>query len=138
MEGLDHFKNQKVSQKEEIHQLKEERVKKKMQMHKENIKKLIWEKISKNNCLHIHPIQRTIHQFFEPEVTKDIEMKEDIQKVEEICEEEIRDKRYPNLNQHQKPKPKKSRKRCWYCYSNSHYKKFCPKIQCFYCGRFDT
>ena len=107
-----------------------------MQRRKENLKKFIWEKISENNCLHIHPFQRTIHQFFETEVTKDIEMKEDIQKVEEIYEEEIRDKRYPYLNQHQKPKPKKSRKRYWYYYSNSYYKKFCPKIQCFYCGRF--
>ena len=111
MEGLEHFKNQKVSQKEEILQLKENRVKKKMQVYKENIKKHIWEKINKNNRLHIHPIQRTIHQFFEPEVTEDIEMKEDIQKVEEIHEEEIRDKRYSNLNQHQKPNPKKRRKR---------------------------
>ena len=37
MERLDHFKNQKVSQKEFL-QLKEEKEKKKMIWHKENIK----------------------------------------------------------------------------------------------------
>ena len=94
--------------------------------------------ISKNNCLHIHPIQRTIHHVFEPEVTKDIEMQENIQKVEEICEEEIRDKRYPNLNKTKSSNPRKAKRDVGIVIPTSIIKKFLQKYKSFIVEYLDT
>ena len=97
---------------------------------------MIQKKLFQKRHLQTQPKQRTLLQFFTPEELQDIQMMKNIQMVEENKEEEIRGKIYPNLNQHFKKRPKKNRKRCWYCFSSSHLKKYFPNIQRFYCGNY--
>ena len=103
---------------------------------REKIRKIIiQEKLFQKRHLQTQLKQRTLLQFFAPEEPQDIQIMKNIQMVEKN-KEEIREKRYPNLNQHFKKRTKKSRKRCWYCFSYSHLKRYCPNIQCFYCGNY--
>ena len=132
MEGLEYSNKFELNPKEMQNLLKQEHL-----LSKENRRKsMIQEKLFQKRHLQSQSKQRTLLQFFAPEEPKDIQMKENVQMVEENKEEEIRGKRYPNLNQHFKKRTKKSRKRCWYCFSFSHLKRYCPNIHCFYCGNY--
>jgi len=61
-------------------------------------KSMIQEKLFQKRHLQTQSKQRTLQKFFAPEEPQDIQMKENFQMVEESKEEEIRGKRYPNLN----------------------------------------
>ena len=63
-----------------------------------------------------------------------MDISENIQKVE-AKEEDPGKKTYPRVDQHQKKFKKKDGKKCWYCHSPWHLKKYCPKIRCFYCRK---
>lgn len=56
---------------------------------------------------------------------------------EEHLLEEAGDKGLPVLTKHQKhkKKPRKSKKRCWFCKKPDHLKRKCPHIRCWYCNR---
>ena len=58
----------------------------------------IQEKLYQKRLLQTQSKQRTLQQFFAQEEPQDIQMMENVQMVEENKEEEIRGKRYPNLN----------------------------------------
>ena len=96
LEGLEYSNKFELNPKEMQNLLKQEHL-----LSKENRRKsMIQEKLFQKRHLQTQSKQRTLQQFFAPEEPKDIQMKENVQMVEENKEEEIRGKRYPNLNQH--------------------------------------
>ena len=73
----------------------------------------------------------------DPENKGDIDMKDMHQEEkEEDIKRRTEDYRLPDLTKHHKHKFKwQLKKRCWLCKSFVYYKKYCPYIRCFYCGR---
>jgi len=54
---------------------------------------------------------------------------------EKEAQEEAKIKGKPFLAKHFKKHKRRSKKRCWYCGGSGHFKRYCPKLQCFKCHR---
>ena len=57
------------------------------------------------------------------------------QEVPEEIKEDTTETRHLNLAKHYKKQKSESKKRSWCCKSSNHFKRTCPYIRCFYCGK---
>ena len=107
------------NRKDEQQDFREEKGRYKLQIRKAKLQEIVR---SKRNL----PSQPKVHMnqhHNEPEVK------------EVIPEESGKVKGYLDLSKHKSKKPRRSKKKCWICKSDKHFKRNCNKIKCFYCSK---
>ena len=113
--------------------LKKQRYEQRQSKRRELIQKIMMDKRIHRNQFTQVKIERYLGReepnYIQEETSPDIMKMEGNKEVIEVTG-------YPSLNLCSKRKKRKSNKRCWICRSNSHIKKSCPYIKCFYCSKY--
>ena len=107
------------NRRDEQQDIKKEIIDFKLKLRKEKLEQLI----NNRRKLPSQPEVQMDQQHIEPE-------------VKEVKHEESgKEKGYPNLSKHKSNKPRNSKKKCWICKSDKHFKRNCDQLRCFYCNK---
>ena len=80
--------------------------------------------------------QKTIEESFAQKKPEDIQLPKAMDiGMEEENQEGTMKRSYARVDQCYKIPIKRSKRKCWNCYSTSHYKQNCPYIRCFHCKK---
>ena len=114
-------------------ELKLEKIERWSKRRKEMIQKILIDK----RRPHAHQNeQKLITESFSQKKPEDINLiKSNDIGMEEEYPEETTKRPYARVDQYYRYPTKRNRRRCWYCYSTSHYKQNCPHIRCFHCNK---